>query len=118
MGLSFTLSAAGTGNVAATAASSPYVALRPLLSWRTMPLSVRSSAAGTLQVLAAAATSIARAVAPARRSVSKFMGIDVEPPASCRPYNSALITDWRTSTWLQSASSSSATINGSEVFTP
>ena len=64
------LAAAGTGSVAATSASSPYVALRLLLAWRTVLACVVSSAAGTFQVLAAAATSIARAVAPARRSDS------------------------------------------------
>jgi len=94
-GLSATLAAAGTGSVAATAASSPYVALRPLLTWRTTLFSVVSSAAGTFQVSAAAATSIARAVAPARRNASKFIGIEVEPPASCKPYSSWLMADWR-----------------------
>ena len=84
-GFSATLSALGTGIVAASSASSPYDALRLLAACRTALFSVVSSAAGTFQVLAAAATSIARAVAPARRSTSKFIGIDNEPPANCGP---------------------------------
>ncbi|MFD2498028.1 hypothetical protein ACFSTI_03005 [Rhizorhabdus histidinilytica] len=39
----------------------------------------------TFHSAAAACTSIARAIAPARRSWSKLLAIAVEPPVSCAP---------------------------------
>jgi hypothetical protein len=65
---SFSLTSVGTGCFAASAASSPKVAL---LSFdETMPRETPISAAGTCHFSAAAATSMARAAAPALRNCS------------------------------------------------
>jgi hypothetical protein len=80
--LSVTVLSAGAVSVAALAASSPYVALRRDARWCTTPASVVHSPAGTFQLAAAAATSICRPAAPARRSGSQLVGVDVLPPAT------------------------------------
>ncbi len=64
---SFSVTCAGGASVAAFGPSSPNVARRPDREWETTPLSTVISEAGTFHSLAAASTSIARAVAPARR---------------------------------------------------
>ena len=84
----------------------------------TLLLSVVHSLGLTRQSFAAAATSIARAVAPARRSWSQLIGIEREPPALCLPYTLGLIGACSTRTVDQSASSSSATIIGNDVLMP
>ena len=56
------------------------VARRPVDGCATTPLSTVISAAGTCHRWAAAATSMARAVAPARRSCSQELAMAVLPP--------------------------------------
>ena len=72
-------------------------------------------------------TSIARAVAPARRNCSHELATAVEPPVPCTlpfgsnaklPYIGTSAGELSTRIWLQEASSSSATIAGSPVHTP
>jgi hypothetical protein len=59
------------------------VARRPLGGCATTPESTVISAAGTCQRCAAAATSMARAVAPARRSCSQELAMLLLPPVPC-----------------------------------
>jgi len=68
---------------AAAGASSPKVARRPLAACVSTPRSTVIPPAGTCHACAAAATSMARAVAPARRSCSQELAIAVLPPVPC-----------------------------------
>ena len=77
------VASAGTGSVAAVAASSPKVALRFDAACETVPAFTTSVFAGTFQRCAAAATSIARAVAPALRNCSQELAMAVDPPVPC-----------------------------------
>ena len=72
----------------------------------------------TPHVAAAAATSIARPAAPTWRSGIQLMGVAVLPPAHWFSYLSVSSPTCSTRTFFQSASSSSAMIIGSIVFTP
>ena len=63
----------------------PYIAVRPVEAWITIPGLVVHSPAGQFQPRAAASTSISRATEPTRRKSSQLLGIAVEPPATCTP---------------------------------
>ena len=80
---SFKVTSGGGVSVAAFAARSPNVARRPDGACETTPRSTVISAAGTLQSRAAASTSMARAVAPARRSCPHELARPVLPPVPC-----------------------------------
>ncbi len=82
---SFNVTCVGGVSVAAFDPSSPNVARRPDREWVTTPLSTPISEDGTPHSLAAASTSIARAVAPARRISSHASAIDVLPPVIWAP---------------------------------
>mgnify|MGYP000232922220 CR=1 FL=1 len=56
-----------------------------LVALCSMALPVVISPAGTPQALAAASTSMWRAAAPSRRMRSNWVGVALEPPASCTP---------------------------------
>ncbi len=116
--LSRTAEGSGGVSVAAAAASSPYVSLRPLDTCVTAPDAVRSSLAGTPQALAAARTIISRPAAPTRRSGSQLSGAAVLPPANCGAYFAPSAIACSIRTFVQSTSSSSAISIGSMVFTP
>lgn len=116
--LSGTVFKSGAGIVDAVAASLPYGSERLLAACVTTPLAVVSSPTGTFHVFAAAARSMARAAAPTCRWVSKFIGVDCEPPANWMPYFASSLSACSTVTWLHSTSSSSAMIIGSDCFTP
>src|SRR3954469_25245274 len=83
----------------------------------TAPLSVTHSELGTLHVSAAASMSIARALAPARRSGTKFAIVEPLPTDDCLPY-AGFKSPCTTVTCSHGASSSSATIIGSDVLMP
>ena len=87
---SFSVTCAGGVRVAALDARSPNVARRPDGACETTPRSTVTSAAGTLHSRAAASTSMARAVAPARRICSQASAIAVLPPVTCAPPRSRL----------------------------
>ena len=106
----------GTGCLAASAARSPYDAVRLDGPWVTTLAIVEHSDAGTPHRAAAAATSIARAVAPARRSGMYELRVLWLPPVPVLYL--PLVGARATRTLLQSASSSSATIIGIAVHTP
>ena len=72
---------------AASAASSPYVARRPVAGWRTSPPCAWQDAESTFQRFAAAAMSMVRATAPASRSGFHAARIEVEPPVAWMPPN-------------------------------
>src|SRR6266851_2541312 len=72
------------GELAAGAASSPKVALRPE-ACSTRPVSARHSPAGTLHCAAAAAISMARAEAPASRMGNHWSVMLDEPPVPSNP---------------------------------
>ncbi|MNE71843.1 hypothetical protein D3C80_1677460 [compost metagenome] len=107
-------SSAGTFWRDAASANSPNPALRPEPAWLTTPLLTVISPAGTFHCSAAAATSIARAPAPALRICSKELAMAELPPVpwigpkARLLYSAALAGAPSTRTWLQSASSSSA----------
>jgi hypothetical protein len=63
---------------------------RLLASWITTPLSARQAAASTCHSAAAADTSMARAVAPARRIGSQDARTAVDPPVAWSPATSGL----------------------------
>src|SRR5438093_11337643 len=90
---------------------------RPVGAWTTAPLSVRQAERSAPQVCAAAVTSMARAVAPALRIGSYLVRTLELPPVSRLP-NLGSAQACSTRTRDQSASSSSATIIGSDVLTP
>src|SRR5207245_9630819 len=87
---SFNVTCAGGVSPPAFEASSPNVARRPDPEWETTPPSTVISEAGTPHSTAAAPTSIARAVAPARRISSHASAIEVLPPVLCTPPASRL----------------------------
>ena len=51
----------------------------------TAPLAVFKSAAAMPVFLDAAAFSVSRAMAPARRNLSKLSGVELDPPVACTP---------------------------------
>ena len=79
---SLSVTCAGGAIAAAFDASSPNVARRPDGAWDTTPRSTVISEAGTLHSRAAASTSMARAVAPARRIWFQESAIAVLPPVT------------------------------------
>ena len=81
---SFRVGDCGGGTAAASASSSPKVALCPA-AWLTTESATRISPAGTLHRVAAAWTNMARAEAPASRSWSQELAIAVEPPVPWAP---------------------------------
>src|SRR5436190_19055935 len=86
-------------------------------------LAALHSAAGTLQALAAACTSIMRAVAPPLRTYSFDSRMPRLPPVEKLPHGRLRATDWpgvgySVVTFVQSASSSSATICARPVSVP
>jgi hypothetical protein len=80
---SFSVTSAGTGCLPAASASSPKPAFFPLAACDTTPAFTVIWPAGTFHCAAAAPTSMARAVAPARRICSNELAIAVLPPVPC-----------------------------------
>src|SRR5215813_33201 len=114
---------AGGVSFAAASATLPYVVLRPVGVCVMTLLAALHSAAGTLQALAAACTSITRAVAPPLRTYSFDSRMPRLPPVEKLPHGRLRATDWpgvgySVVTFVQSASSSSATIWASPVSVP
>ena len=121
---SFSVTWAGGVRAAAFDASSPNVARRPDGACDTTPRSTVISVVGTPHSRAAASTSMARAVAPARRICSHELAMAVLPPVSCMGPNARLLyrsaSAGAASTRIcdQSASSSSARMVASPVWLP
>jgi hypothetical protein len=80
---SFSLTSAGTGCLPAASASSPKPAFLPLAACDTTPAFTADLAGRHLPLLGGRATSMARAVAPARRICSNELAIAVLPPVPC-----------------------------------
>ena len=85
----FSVTSLGTGSLAAASANSPK--LPEWLPLFSTPLSMVMLAAGTFHVSAAAAMSICRAAAPALRSCSQLLAIEVDPPVPWIGPNSRLL---------------------------
>ncbi len=109
---------AGTGSLAASAATSPKPRVRPLGLWISWWFLACTSDAGTPQRAAAALSSICRAAAPQRRIGMKKWRVVREPSVSWLPKRASSPCAWTTRTLAQSASSSSARIIGTPVRTP
>src|SRR5262245_18663315 len=114
---------AGGVSFAAASATLPYVVVRPVGLCVMTLLAALQSAAGTPQALAAACTSITRAVAPPLRTYSLDSRMPRLPPVEKLPHGRLRATDWpgvgySVVTFVQSASSSSATICASPVSVP
>src|SRR5436309_4118040 len=120
---SLSVTSAGGVSFAAASATLPYVVVRPEGLCVTTLLAALHSAAGTLQALAAACTSIMRAVAPPLRTYSFDSRMPRLPPVEKLPHTRLRATDWpgvgySVVTFVQSASSSSATICARPVSVP
>src|SRR5207249_808267 len=108
---------------AAASATLPYVVVRAEGLCVTTLLAALHSEAGTLQALAAACPSIMRAVAPPLRTYSFASRMPRLPPVEKLPHTRLRATDWpgvgySVVTFVQSASSSSATICARPVSVP
>jgi hypothetical protein len=120
--LYFSVAASGGVIFAASAASSPNVAL--LFPDWTSPFTTRTVEGSTFHLAAAACRSISRAEAPAARSWSQDEKIAVEPPVPIMPpkaglpYLALLAGECSKRICDQSASISSATIVVRPVETP
>src|SRR5216110_3528016 len=120
---SLSVTSAGGVSFAAASATLPYVVVRPEGLCVMTLLAALHSAAGTLQALAAACTSIMRAVAPPLRTYSFDSRMPRLPPVEKLPHTRLRATDWpgvgySVVTFVQSASSSSATICARPVSVP
>src|SRR5262245_60399623 len=114
---------AGGVSFAAASATLPYVVVRPVGLCVMTLLAALQSAAGTPQAFAAACTSITRAAAPPLRTYSLDSRMPRLPPVEKLPHGRLRATDWpgvgySVVTFVQSASSSSATICASPVSVP
>src|SRR2546422_8975963 len=120
---SLSVTSAGGVSFAAASATLPYVVVRPEGLCVMTLLATLHSAAGTLQAFAAACTSIMRAVAPPLRAYSFDSRMPRLPPVEKLPHGRLRATDspgvgYSVVTFVQSQSSSSATICARPVSVP